>query len=46
MNSIYGYKLKLLIILAKHYSLTDRETDFIINYDRKYRMGCELEGEE
>jgi hypothetical protein len=25
--------------LAKHYSLTDDELDFIINYDIKYRMG-------
>ena len=26
-------------ILAKHYGFTDEETDFIINYDIKYRMG-------
>ena len=25
--------------LAKHYGLTDKELDFIINYDFKYRMG-------
>ena len=25
--------------IAKHYSLTDEETDFIVNYDIKYRMG-------
>ena len=25
--------------IAKHYALTDEETDFIINYDIKYRMG-------
>ena len=27
------------INIAKHYALTDEETDFIINYDIKYRMG-------
>jgi hypothetical protein len=32
--------------LAKHYGFTDEELDFIINYDIKYRMGAELEGEE
>ncbi len=26
-------------VLAKHYGLTDKELDFIINYDIKYRMG-------
>lgn len=26
-------------VLAKHYGFTDEETDFIINYDIKYRMG-------
>jgi hypothetical protein len=25
--------------IAEHYNLTDEETDFIINYDIKYRMG-------
>jgi hypothetical protein len=33
-------------VLAKHYGFTDEELDFIINYDIKYRMGGELEGEE
>jgi hypothetical protein len=33
-------------ILAKHYSFSKEELDFIINYDIKYRMGNELEGEE
>ena len=28
--------------LAKHYSFTEEELDFIINYDIKYRMGDEL----
>ena len=32
--------------LAEHYGFTDEELDFIINYDIKYRMGKELEGEE
>jgi hypothetical protein len=26
-------------VLAKHYGFTDEELDFIINYDRKYRVG-------
>ena len=26
-------------VLAKHYGFTDEESDFIINYDLKYRMG-------
>ncbi|MBI9051351.1 MAG: Eco57I restriction-modification methylase domain-containing protein [Anaerolineaceae bacterium] len=29
-------------ILAQHYGFTDKELDFIINYDIKYRMGDEL----
>ena len=33
-------------VLASHYGFTDEELDFIINYDIKYRMGKELEGEE
>ena len=28
-------------VLAQHYSFTDEELDFIINYDVKYRMGRE-----
>jgi hypothetical protein len=32
-------------VLAKHYGFTEEELDFIINYDVKYRMGGELEGE-
>jgi hypothetical protein len=31
--------------LAKHYGFSEEELDFIINYDIKYRMGGELEGE-
>jgi hypothetical protein len=26
-------------VLAEHYGFTDKELDFIINYDIKYRMG-------
>ncbi|MDX9919359.1 MAG: Eco57I restriction-modification methylase domain-containing protein [Paludibacter sp.] len=33
-------------VLAAHYGFTDEELDFIINYDIKYRMGKELEGED
>jgi len=33
-------------VFAKHYGFTEEELDFIINYDIKYRMGSELEGEE
>lgn len=47
----YPAKSKTIIdqidtILAKHYNFTPEELDFIINYDIKYRMGKELEGEE
>ena len=40
----YASKCKRIIdeidrVLAKHYGFTDEETDFIINYDIKYRMG-------
>jgi hypothetical protein len=27
------------LCLVQHYSFTDEELDFIINYDIKYRMG-------
>jgi hypothetical protein len=30
---------KIDLNVAKHYGLTAEETDFIINYDIKYRMG-------
>jgi hypothetical protein len=33
-------------VLARHYSLTDEELDFIINYDIKYRMGKDAEEED
>jgi hypothetical protein len=30
---------KIDVALSKHYGFTAEETDFIINYDIKYRMG-------
>lgn len=33
-------------ILARHYGLTLEETDFVINYDIKYRMGLKSDGED
>lgn len=33
-------------VLARHYGFTDEELDFIINYDIKYRMGDDLDGDE
>ena len=46
-DEYYPKKSKYLIdkidsIIALHYSFTDEELDFIINYDIKYRMGDEL----
>ena len=49
-NVSYAYNKKLSkciidkidIALAQHYSFTEEELDFIINYDIKYRMGDEL----
>ena len=31
------------VVLANHYSFTNEELDFIVNYDIKYRLGKELE---
>jgi hypothetical protein len=36
---------KIDTVLATHYGFTPEELDFIINYDIKYRMGKELEGD-
>ena len=33
-------------ILAEHYGFTAEELDFIINYDRKYLIGKELDNGE
>ncbi len=33
-------------MLAKHYSFTDEEIDFLINYNIKYRMNDELDNNE
>ena len=49
-NVSYAYNKKLSksiidkidMALAEHYSFTEEELDFIINYDIKYRMGDEL----
>src|SRR5207248_97018 len=43
-DNFYGAKSKSILdqidrVLAEHYSFTDEELDFIINYDIKYRMG-------
>ena len=48
---IYPLKFQPIIdeidkVLAKHYDFTEKELDFIINYDIKYTIGNELEGEE
>jgi hypothetical protein len=32
-------------VLAANYGFTDKELDFIINYDIKYRMGGDAESE-
>jgi len=33
-------------VLAEHYGFTNEYLDFIINYDIKYRISKELEGED
>ena len=50
-DEFYMKKSKIIIdkidkALAQHYGFTEEELDYIINYDIKYRMGSELEGEE
>ncbi len=50
-DEFYPRHSKLIIdeidrTLAKHYSFTDEQLDFIINYDIKYRMGQDSGGEE
>ncbi len=34
------------MLLARHYSFTEEELDFITNHDIKYRMGDELNEEK
>ncbi len=54
INESFAYQKKLskpIIdeidkVLAKHYGFTEKELDFIINYDIKYRMGDNLNEEE
>ena len=33
-------------LLGQHYGFTEEELDFIINYDIKYRIGVDTEGDE
>jgi hypothetical protein len=33
-------------VLARHYGFTEEDIDFIINYDVKYRIGRDVEGED
>ncbi len=33
-------------VLARHYGLTEKELDFIINYDIKYSLGDELKAKD
>lgn len=51
VQCIFAKKSKPIIdkidrVLAKHYSFTDEELDFVTNYDIKYRMGQDSEAEE
>jgi hypothetical protein len=32
--------------LGQHYGFSEEELDFILNYDIKYRLGLDTEGEE
>ncbi|NUN09522.1 MAG: Eco57I restriction-modification methylase domain-containing protein [Ignavibacteriaceae bacterium] len=50
-DEFYLKKSKILIdkidlLLSQHYLLTEMETDFLINYDIKYRMGKGNENDE
>jgi len=33
-------------VLGRHYDLTEEELDFIMNYDIKYRMGADTDGDD
>jgi len=37
---------EFVAVLARHYGFTVEDFDFIINYDIKYRLGRESEGDE
>ena len=37
---------KIDVLLGEHYGLSEEELDHVINYDIKYRMGDELDGED
>lgn len=48
--NFYVGKSKLILdeidkVLGEHYGFTDEELDFIINFDIKYRLGAEAEGD-
>src|SRR5579883_1820594 len=50
-DEYYGWKAKTVIdeidrLLGKHFGFTEEELDFIINYDSKYRMGQDDEGDQ
>jgi hypothetical protein len=50
-DEFYPDKSKRIIdeidrVLARHYGFTAEELDFILNYDIKYRLGRDTEGEE
>jgi len=50
-QEFYPARSKLVVdeidrVLAKHYGFTDEELDFIINYDIKYRMGADADGDD
>ena len=36
---------KIDAALARHYGFSDEELDFIVNYDIKYRLGADADGE-
>ena len=37
---------KIDCLLGQHYGFSEEELDFILNYDIKYRLGLDTEGEE
>jgi hypothetical protein len=46
IQCIYPRESKVILdridsVLARHFGLTERELDFIVNYDIKYRLGRE-----
>ena len=50
-DEFYPRKSKAIIdqidlVLTKHYGLSEEESDYIINYDIKYRSGKDSEEDE